>query len=145
MERLPAGDAVVWRRGERAATLVHTEPPKAERKRHSRKYAEGNLGPDRSFYFRGPDGALNLKAQNLCIFLQMSDGVDDATWAHHRDRGDYSEWFRTGVKDDALADEAAAVERDTTLDTPTARAALRAAVETRYTLPADKASGIVDG
>ena len=37
-----------------AAFLIHTQPPRTERKRHSRKYAEGDVGPDRSFYFRGP-------------------------------------------------------------------------------------------
>ena len=51
--------------------------------RHTRKYAEGELGEDKSFYFRGPDNALNLRAQNLTIFLQMADGVDDQTWRHH--------------------------------------------------------------
>ena len=55
---------------------VRSEPPKSERSRHGRKYAEGNLGPDRSFRFRGPEGKLDLKAQNLTIFLQMADGVD---------------------------------------------------------------------
>ena len=42
-----------------------------------RKYAEGDLPPDRSFYFRGPEGKLNLRAQNLILFLQLADGVDD--------------------------------------------------------------------
>src|SRR5207248_3325375 len=77
VERLPSGDAVLWRPGGGAAVVIHTEPPKSERKRHSRKYAEGNLGADRSFYFRGPEGKLHLKAHNLVLFLQMADGVDD--------------------------------------------------------------------
>ena len=55
----------------------------AERERHVRKYAEGELAPDRSFYFRGPDGTLNLRAQNLIVFNQMADGIDDGTWLHH--------------------------------------------------------------
>jgi hypothetical protein len=33
---------------------------------HVRKYAAGELGPDRSFYFRGPDGRLNLRATETC-------------------------------------------------------------------------------
>ncbi len=36
------------------------EPPSAEQRRHTRKYAVGQLPPDRSFYFRGPEGKLNL-------------------------------------------------------------------------------------
>ena len=57
--------------------------PKERQKRHARKYAEGELGEDRSFYFRGPEATLNLRAQNLSTFLQMAAGVDDRTWLHH--------------------------------------------------------------
>ena len=58
-----------------------------ERRRHRRKYAEGDLPPDRSFYFRGPEGKLNLRAQNLILFLQLAEGVDDETWLYHLRRG----------------------------------------------------------
>jgi hypothetical protein len=29
------------------------------------------------------------------IFLQIADGIDDATWEHHLRAGDYSAWFAT--------------------------------------------------
>jgi HAD superfamily hydrolase (TIGR01484 family) len=141
---LPSGDVVCWRRGENAARLVHAEPPRTERKRHSRKYAEGNLGPERSFHFRGPDGKLNLRAQNLALFLQMADGIDDETWAYHLRNGDYSGWLREQVKDPELADEVVAVEQNGGLTPQESRAAVRGAVERRYTLPADKPSGVID-
>jgi hypothetical protein len=112
------------------------EPPRAERQRHVRKYAEGELGPDRSFYFRGPGERLNLRAQNLTLFLQMADGVDDETWMHHLRRGDYSRWFRDAIKNPELAAEASAVERAPAADPAGSRAAIRAAVEQRYTQPA---------
>ena len=121
-----------------------SQPPRAERKRHSRKYAEGNLGPDRSFYFRGPDGKLHLKAQNLVLFLQLADGVDDATWEYHLRRNDYSHWFRAEIKDAELATEAERVEADKKLSPQESRAAIRKAVEGRYTLPADAASGLIE-
>lgn len=143
-DRLPTGDALVWRRGDPAAVVVRTRPPRTERKRHSRKYAEGNLGPDRSFYFRGPGGKLNLKASNLHLFLQLADGVDDDTWEFHRRNGDFSEWLRTQVKDGPLADEVAEVEGDRRSAPADTRAAVRAAIESRYTLPADVPSGKVD-
>jgi hypothetical protein len=81
---LPMGEAMVWRPGSpedpvRFLGVV----PREERRRHRRKYAEGELPPDRSFYFRGPDRKLNLRAQNLKIFLQMAEGIDEATWRHH--------------------------------------------------------------
>ena len=142
-DKLPTGDAVLWRRGEKEAVVIHTRKPRTERKRHSRKYAEGNLGPERSFYFRGPDGKLNLKASNLHLFLHMGDGVDDETWEFHRGQGDYSKWAREQIKDEDLADELAEIERAGTPPAD-ARAAVRAAVEGRYTLPADGASGKLD-
>ena len=140
-EKLPHGEALVWRVGERTAELVKTERATAERTRHSRKYIEGNLGPH-SFYFRGPEEKLNLKASNLLLFVQIADGVDDDTWLHHLRRGDYARWFRDEVKDPDLAD---AVERlDASLPAAESRAQIRTEVEKRYTLPADKPSGIVD-
>ena len=61
------------------------------------------------------------------------EGVDEETWNHHLRRGDYSAWFRKNIGDDALADEAAKIERDATGDT---RARMREAIERHYTLPA---------
>jgi hypothetical protein len=69
---------------------IRPDRPAQDLKRHIRKYAEGELGEDKSFYFRGPSGALNLRAQNLTMFLQIAEGVDDATWLHHLARGDYA-------------------------------------------------------
>ncbi|HET9627486.1 MAG TPA: HAD-IIB family hydrolase [Kofleriaceae bacterium] len=142
-DRLPAGQALYWRLGTPRAEILRFERPKQERTRHSRKYVEGNLGTARSFFFRGPDGKLNLKAHNLLMFVQIADGVDEATWEFHRARGDYARWLRDEVKDDQLADEIAAIERSD-LPPTAARDEVRAAVDRRYTLPVDAPSGIVD-
>jgi uncharacterized protein (DUF2384 family) len=57
---------LVWDIGcEPAIFKVRGIPGRTQHRRHLRKYAEGDLGPERSFYFRGRDGKLNLKAQNL--------------------------------------------------------------------------------
>jgi hydroxymethylpyrimidine pyrophosphatase-like HAD family hydrolase len=116
---------------------VRIEPPSSEHRRHTRKYAVGQLPPDRSFYFRGPEGKLNLRAQNLLQFLEIAAGVDDATWQYHFSRADYSHWFREVIKDADLATAAATVERDRFISRADALAALRTAIESRYTLPAD--------
>ena len=79
-------------------------------RRHVRKYAEGELPPDRSFFFRGPTKSLNLRAANLARFVELADGVDEATWAHHLQQRDYSRWLRDQIKDPDLAGEVAAVE-----------------------------------
>jgi len=137
---LPRGQALYWEIGTAETQLVIIEPPKLARKRHVRKYAEGNLGKERSFYFKGPDGKLNLKAHNLQLFAHLADGVDDETWEFHAKHHDYSSWMRTEVKDEQLADE---VEKLETESKPS-RDAIKAAIHKRYTLPADQPSGIVD-
>jgi len=109
-------------------------PGRSERRRHIRKYAQGELGEDKSFYFRGPDGKLNLRAQNLALFVQLAEGVDDETWLHHLERGDYSRWFREAIKDEGLADEAAKAESLAWMSAASSRARIRAAIEQRYTL-----------
>lgn len=109
--------------------------PAAERQRHHRKYAAGELGEDRSFYFRGPNAQLNLRAQNLDRFIQIGDGVDDPTWEFHLRRHDISSWFRDVIKDEELAAEAAQIE-DEDVDAAETRKRIRHAIERRYTTPA---------
>jgi len=116
--RLPTGvplergeAAVAWRDPERPAVRVRVSPRRIEHRRHLRKYTEGELPPDRSFYFRGPENALNLRAANLVRFVELADGVDDGTWSHHLRTGEYSAWVRHVIKDPELADEIRAVEQ----------------------------------
>jgi hypothetical protein len=94
------------------------------------------LPAEASFYFRGPDGKLNLRAQNLRLFVQLAEGVDDDTWMHHLRAGDYSRWFRDAIKDESLAQEAAALERTGDMEPAASRAAIRGFIEKRYRLPA---------
>ncbi|WP_192358146.1 HAD family hydrolase [Mesorhizobium mediterraneum] len=133
----PENKVLYWNRSTAdPARPISIERPRQERKRHIRKYAEGDLG-DNSFYFRGADGKLNLKAQNLMMFLHIAEGIDDRTWEHHLRAGDYSAWFRDQVKDQGLAEEAAVIEDDDSLDPHRSRAAIAEAVHRRYTAPAD--------
>lgn len=141
--KLPTGDAMVWRRGGPEAIVIHTKQPRTVRKRHSRKYTEGNLGPEGSFYFRGPNGRLNLKAPNLQVFLQLANGVDDETWEYHRKNGHFSKWVRALIKDEDLAEELVQIEVDLKAMPSDTRASVRESIESRYTLPADVASGQV--
>lgn len=135
---LESGDALLWwpRRGPEPAWL-RSIPPERERRRHIRKYSEGELPPERSFFFRGPEDKLNLRAQNLTNFLELGDGVDDETWLFHLRRGEYSAWLSSAIKDGALAEEVAAVERaGGGAPANTSRQAIRKAIEGRYTGPA---------
>jgi hypothetical protein len=134
-DSLEPGFAYLWRRGGGGEILqFRVTPPSAELQRHRRKYAQGELG-DKSFYFRGPEGKLNLRAQNLELFIQMAEGVDEETWLHHLRRHDYSKWLREAIKDDELAGEAEKIE-EADLSPTESRARMREEIEERYTLPA---------
>ena len=130
---LARGEALFWQRGAKSAWHVRTIRPHAEHLRHRKKYAEGDLGADASFYFRGPDKRLNLRAQNLNLLLQIADGVDDQTWLHHLRADDFSRWLGENIKDDGLAAEVAEIENDQALNAVESRARIRAAVTRRYT------------
>jgi hypothetical protein len=59
MESRPeAGQVLALRKDDQAPIPVRARRPKEKQQRHIGKYAEGELGEDRSFYFRGPDIAL---------------------------------------------------------------------------------------
>ena len=129
------GKVVVWfpRRGEPPFPM-DAAPGRAERLRHLRKYAEGDMR-NHSFYFRGPSGRQNLKAKNLIDFSLIAEGVDEETWLFHLRRGDYSRWFRDAVKDKYLADQVERIEQRQDLRPWETRKLIRSLIEARYTLP----------
>jgi HAD superfamily hydrolase (TIGR01484 family) len=138
---LEPGQALLWNRarGEKPVQLK-IAPSQTERRRHTRKYAEGELPPDRSFFFRGPQGKLKLRARNLIQFLQITEGVDDETWTHHLRDGHYSDWLRNGIKDPELADTVRRVEQNGSLTPEQSREQVKKAIEEQYTLPASASS-----
>ncbi|RUW60574.1 HAD-IIB family hydrolase [Mesorhizobium sp. M7A.F.Ca.US.008.03.1.1] len=134
----PKGARVLfWRpqTGKKVKTVKVVEP-RQSLKRHSRKYAEGQLDEAGSFYFHGPDNAMNLRAHNLMIFAQIAEGIDDKTWEFHLRTGDYSKWFRHQIRDKGLARETAEAEEDKTLSAEESRKRVLDAVRRRYTAPA---------
>jgi HAD superfamily hydrolase (TIGR01484 family) len=102
--------ALAWLEPEPRAVRFRVTRRRLHHRRHLRKYTEGELPPERSFFFRGPAGALNLRAANLARFVELAAGVDEPTWAHHLATREYSAWIREMIKDPELADEVAAVE-----------------------------------
>jgi hypothetical protein len=135
--KLQPGEGIVWeRQSESEPFWFRSFPPLAERQRHSRKYAEGEMTPDRVFYFRGPEGKLNLRAQNLQIFIQIAEGIDNETWLYHLRQGDYSRWFREAVNDEDLAAEVEEIEKMDHISPQESRALIKEKIEARYTTPA---------
>jgi HAD superfamily hydrolase (TIGR01484 family) len=127
---LESGEVLVWQQGDEVRR-VRVEPGAAERLRHRRKYAAGDVH-EKSFYFRGPEGKLSLRAQNLNIFMQMAAGVDDETWTHHLAQGHYSAWVKDAIKDPDLARHIEEIEHSG-LDAQESRQRIFAAIEERYT------------
>jgi hypothetical protein len=80
---------------------MHPARGKAERIRHLRKYAVGDL-KDQSFRFRGLQEKHCLRAPNLSLFCNIGRGIDEETRLFHLHRGDYSRWIRESVKGNDL-------------------------------------------
>jgi len=131
---LQQGEVLIWQKETGKTLLVRGDMPATLLHRHKHKYAAGDMGPD-SFYFRGADEKLNLKANNLMTFIQMAEGVDDETWLFHLHRKDYSKWFGDFVNDDDLALRTSQIE-DKEKDAGRSRQAIIQLIRERYTTPA---------
>jgi HAD superfamily hydrolase (TIGR01484 family) len=131
---LQKGEVLIWRKGAEQVSLVRSDMPATLLHRHKQKYAAGDMGPD-SFYFKGREGKLNLKANNLMTFIQMAEGVDTETWLFHLKRNDYSYWFREFVNDEDLAIRTERIEQKEE-DATISREAIIHLIRERYTAPA---------
>ncbi len=96
--------AVAWWRNSDRAFWFQRLPPSEEHQRHRHGYLEGDMDLEHRFWFRGPRDELKLGVQNLKLFMQIGEGVDDETWHYHLKAGDYANWFRDIIKDDSLAE-----------------------------------------
>jgi HAD superfamily hydrolase (TIGR01484 family) len=137
--KLPAAsleklDGIAWFRDNGEPFWMRFYPPKTERLRHIRKYFTGELLPDENFYFRGPEGKMNLRVQNLSIFLQISEGIDDETWMFHLKRKDYSKWFKSVIKDEVLADYTEKIEEEEECTPEQSRKEIKGLIEKRYSV-----------
>lgn len=132
---LAEGEIYLWSRRTRTGQRVRLTPSQVQHRRHVRKYAEGTLSEERSFYFTGPKGKMRLRAQNLILFMQLADGIDDATWMHHLRQHDYSTWLREQIHDGDLADKVRTIE-SSKMSAADSKRQIRAAIEQQYTLPA---------
>jgi len=137
--KIAPGSALLWNKStQQPPVLVQLEPTKTERRRHLRKYAEGELPVERSFFFRGPENKLKLRAHNLILFMELADGVDEDTWEFHLRRGEYSRWIREAIKDPDLAEQIGEVEQRQNLGAAESRQEIRRLIEEKYTLSATK-------
>lgn len=137
IERVEMDDyeVLLWLRSSPETVVrVRLLPTMHEHRRHVRKYAQGDVGYHRSFFFTGPDFRLNLQASNLRIFVRIADGVDDDTWLHHLHLGHYAQWFQEVIKDQELADLAEWLSNNDA-SAADSRHAINTFIQSRYTLP----------
>jgi hydroxymethylpyrimidine pyrophosphatase-like HAD family hydrolase/energy-coupling factor transporter ATP-binding protein EcfA2 len=134
--QLQPGQGLCWRRrGGPAPVAITLARPSQGHKRHAGKYAVGDVGPERSFYFNNPANGTKLRAQNLYRFMEIASAIDDATWERHLRAGDYSAWFHHVIKDDALSSETARIEQNQHLTAAISRNVIRKAIWDRYAAP----------
>jgi hydroxymethylpyrimidine pyrophosphatase-like HAD family hydrolase len=136
-ESLEKGEIIVWevKKGS-APFLLKSISAKIEKSRHTLKYAEGELEEEASFYFRGSEGKLNLRAHNLQMFVRLAEGIDDDTWMYHLKKGEYSAWFRKRIRDDELGGEAEMIENKEDVSPEESRKVILDKIRERYTGPA---------
>ena len=136
LKSLAQGEVVIWPFGSNGSPArVRLLETRRDRKRHRQKYAAGELGEDKSFYFRGSESKLNLRAQNMTIFAQLAEGVDDDTWTYHLRNHDYSRWVRDSSKDDDAAAALGNIEGDSQLAAGESRRRVLDVIRQRYTAP----------
>ncbi|WNG48042.1 HAD family phosphatase [Archangium minus] len=129
-------EALAWFITERQWPLWLRIPPgRAERLSRLHGHVEGDLGSG-SFVFRGPEGTLHLRVNNLSSFCQAAEGVDEQVWLFHLWHGDFSRWIRNVLRDDELAREISSIERRYELPAAESRRRVRGAIAHRYALPA---------
>jgi HAD superfamily hydrolase (TIGR01484 family) len=106
-----------------------------EHRRHHRKYAEGDMGPERSFYFRGPDGTTSLQAESVVAFLEHVARISDETWLFHLRRHDYSSWIAGSIGAPDLAADVACVEDDSRLPPEESKLRIRKLLDEYFAPP----------
>ena len=137
------GELVRWKPGSgEAAVRVRMSHCRQPHVRHRGKYALGDVGSCRSFYFRGPDKAINRPANNLFTFIEVAAAVGDEVWMHHLRTGDYGAWFRHVIKDEPLAELTDGVASDLSLSADESRRAIAAGILDRYAGPAGESLAV---
>jgi hydroxymethylpyrimidine pyrophosphatase-like HAD family hydrolase len=100
---LGENEVCIWERDESMSPYpAHYRLPRQLQQRHKKKYAQGDMDYN-SFVFTGRQNQLHLVANNLMLFLHISEGIDTDTWMFHLQRKDFTNWFRHSVHDEELA------------------------------------------
>ncbi len=124
--------SIAWHRANDEAFWFHRLQPKDESQRHMHSYYDGEMDKELRFVFRGPERKLALEVQNLKIFMQIGDGVDDETWEYHLNRDDYASWFENVIKDSTLAEATRDIGNNESMDAGEKRKAIFQEIRKRF-------------
>jgi len=128
---LSENEIAVWDRESSASVYkARFHLPEQLQQRHKKKYAQGDMSYN-SFIFTGPENKMQLKANNLMLFVHISEGIDAETWLFHLHRKDFSRWFRGAVHDEELAGVAEEAEKIS--DTGASKKHILSYITTKYT------------
>jgi len=106
------GQACVWDvENNTQPFVIQVNMPERMIQRHKKKYAMGDMGYN-SFVFTGPNNQLQLRPNNLMMFIHIAEGIDDQTWLFHLNRGDYKRWATDCIHDEELAAKIARAEKE---------------------------------
>lgn len=130
---LSQGQACVWDiENGKQPFVIQVNMPEKLLQRHKKKYAVGDMGYN-SFVFTGPENKLQLRANNLMMFVHLAEGIDDQTWLYHLNRGDYQRWMGDCIHDDDLAAKAKEAQKKSP-DTATSKKIIFDCIHEKYTL-----------
>jgi len=128
---LSQGQACVWDiEHDKPPFVIQVNMPVRLMQRHKKKYAAGDMG-DNSFVFTGLENKLQLKANNLLMFVHLAEGIDDATWLYHLHREDYRRWVADCIHDDELAEKVKEAEKK---DVAASKKIIIDSIKEKYTL-----------
>jgi hypothetical protein len=113
---------------------VRLGSPRQNHERHKGKYALGDVGRERSFYFTDGNGMTLGAARNLAEFVALAGQAPDAVWDRHLHRGDFGAWFLDVIRDEELAQRAIELA-EARAAAGRARPLIIAAIRERYVIP----------
>lgn len=140
---LAADGAMLERRGVTSPRRFTPRARATPHVRHWHKYAEGQVSPERRFYFRDHGGLTGRSAGNVTELRRELRRADDGILRHHASHGDFSRWLADLTCDDGMVDAVRSAEAAIALGGDMAQtAAARDALVRAVTLPGTADAGV---
>lgn len=138
-KRRTPDQALLWSRSSpREVRILQIEGPVQVHERHRGKYALGDVGEARGFYFSWSGDGVDHRAHNLAKFIQESRIIPSEVWTRHLRAGDFAAWFLHVIRDEELARRTEEIAGDEQLSGAQSRDLIETAIRDRYAIPVDE-------